>query len=146
VGVGTLGILVDQFAGQQQMAGDDLGEILGQAAQFRPDTAVEPPDIGTRGDRRFGVSGLEPGRQPTFTLLVIITGSTSAVVGTGLLPGPPTGRSLAVEGRPAGSFALVRRAPRTPRARTLRSRALRSRALRSRTLGSRTLGSRPLRT
>ncbi len=66
VRVRQLGLLVDQLAGQHQVARDDLGQVLGQAAQLGPDGAVQGPgvDIGRQGRlvRRPGQAGT--GRLP----------------------------------------------------------------------------------
>jgi hypothetical protein len=70
--VGTLGILVDQLTGDQQVRGNDLCQFLGKTPQFGADGPIESADVGTDRDRGLSWSCLEPGRCPPLGIRALI--------------------------------------------------------------------------
>ncbi|WP_460810531.1 hypothetical protein [Microlunatus endophyticus] len=78
VGVGELRVLVDQLAREQQVPGDDLCQILGQAAQLRPDATIQSADVGIYRDLRLGALRFKAGREPPLGLTMIIAAAISA--------------------------------------------------------------------
>jgi hypothetical protein len=53
MGVGQLWVIVDELSGHHQVRCDDLGELLGQAAQLGPDRYMQGTRVDTLGNRRF---------------------------------------------------------------------------------------------